>query len=452
MQDLASCPSAFVERKKKILEQLAIPDTEYTDASPKGSVDEGIRDLIDEINQQSGFVTTSSCAGRVSVFLEGRRVAEVEGEDEQIAGVGGKGAGGTWLFVSHDPVPDTGDKNTDWSSMFGLEDSTLAQETIGVVKERRLVHFKFEAMILHVLTASPEHAQILLRCGLQAGFRESGALNIIPSGKDAVTPMVAIRTMGLVFESLIGQQVDGHRQRIVSPEYLQTLVQIANERFAENKKRIERFQNAFRDAVSAPAPRRNPEGQKWEDAAARRERKRAEGLRKKAEMKAKQEADTSKEDDGLTNNRSPFPLQVFPTTLRLRDNLLNPGLLQLLDLGLEALNLLPTVERPSVVLPQTSDDLVARTFDLLTHSLNFLADGVLACAVVVLEFGVGKLLVCGLESFGFFLLKLLELLGHAGLNLELDYLGSRGICLPREEELRVSFGQGLAALVVINAD
>jgi tRNA wybutosine-synthesizing protein 3 len=106
--------------------------------------------------------------------------------------------------------------------------------------------------------------------------------------------MVAIRTMGLAFESLVGQQVDGHRQRIVSPEYLQTLVEIANERFAESKKRIERFQNAFRDAISAPVPRRNPEGQEWEDAAARRERKRAEGLRKKAELKVKQEADTSK--------------------------------------------------------------------------------------------------------------------------------------------------------------
>lgn len=100
--------------------------------------------------------------------------------------------------------------------------------------------------------------------------------------------------MGLAFESLVGQQVDGHRQRIVSSEYLQTLVEIANERFAENKKRIERFQNAFRDAIAAPAPRRNPEGQEWEDAAARRERKRAEGLQKKAELKAKQEAGTSK--------------------------------------------------------------------------------------------------------------------------------------------------------------
>lgn len=306
MQELISSPPAFVERKRKILEQLAIPDTEYTDASPKGSVDEGIRDLIDEINRQSGFVTTSSCAGRVSVFLEGRRVADTEGQDERVAGVGGKGAGGAWLFVSHDPVPDKGDggTDTDWSSLFGLQESTEAQETIGEVKERRLVHFKYEAMILHVLTASPEHAQLLLRCGLQAGFRESGALNIIPNDKDAATPMVAIRTMGLAFESLIGQQIDGHRQRIVSPEYLQTLVQIANERFIENKKRIERFQNAFRDAVAAPVPRLNPEGQEWEDAAVRRERKRAEGLRKKAELKAKQEtepesdrANSGKEED-----------------------------------------------------------------------------------------------------------------------------------------------------------
>ncbi|KAF5019302.1 hypothetical protein F66182_8695 [Fusarium sp. NRRL 66182] len=300
MQDLACAPPTFVERKKKILDQLSIPDTEYTDASPKGSVDEGIRDLIDEINQQSGFVTTSSCAGRVSVFLEGRRVVvDAEGEDEQVAGVGGKGAGGAWLFVSHDPVPDE-DENGDWSSVFGLENSTEAQDTAGAVKERRLIHFKFEAMILHVLTASPEHAQILLRCGLQAGFRESGALNITPSAKDAVTPMVAIRTMGLAFESLVGQQLDGHRQRIVSSEYLHTLVQIANERFVENKKRIERFRNAFRDAVSAPAPRRNPEGQEWEDAAARRERKRAEGLRRRAELKAKQEVDTSVGDNEST--------------------------------------------------------------------------------------------------------------------------------------------------------
>lgn len=101
--------------------------------------------------------------------------------------------------------------------------------------------------------------------------------------------MVAVRTMGLAFESLIGHQVDGRRQRLVPPEYLQTLIQIVNERFAENTKRIERFRTAFREAMSAPVPKLNPEGEQWEDAAARRERKRAEGLRRKEEMKARKE-------------------------------------------------------------------------------------------------------------------------------------------------------------------
>ncbi|KPM37901.1 hypothetical protein AK830_g8663 [Neonectria ditissima] len=291
MQGLAEAAPAFVEKKKRILDQLAVPSADYADASPKGSVDEGIRDLIDEINQAAGVVTTSSCAGRVSVFLEGRRVVDADAEDEQVAGVGGKGAGGTWLFVSHNPVLDDKNEDADWAGLLGLAELDDAHGAVGVVKERRLIHFKFEAMILHVLTASPEHAQLLLRCGLQAGFRESGAINLLPSGKDGATPMVAIRSMGLAFESLVGQQVNGSRRRLVSPEYLQTLVQIANERFAENTKRIERFRAAFRDAVSGvSAPKLNPEGNEWEDPAARRERKRAEGLRKKAERQAELQA------------------------------------------------------------------------------------------------------------------------------------------------------------------
>src|SRR5689334_3638228 len=52
----------FQEKKKKILKQLNTPDAEYSDLSPKGSVDEGIRDLISDINEVSGLVTTSSCA------------------------------------------------------------------------------------------------------------------------------------------------------------------------------------------------------------------------------------------------------------------------------------------------------------------------------------------------------------------------------------------------------
>jgi tRNA wybutosine-synthesizing protein 3 len=40
------------------------------DLSRKGSVDESIRDLVEYINAQDSFYTTSSCSGRVTVFSE----------------------------------------------------------------------------------------------------------------------------------------------------------------------------------------------------------------------------------------------------------------------------------------------------------------------------------------------------------------------------------------------
>jgi tRNA(Phe) wybutosine-synthesizing methylase Tyw3 len=144
MQDLLpSPPASFTEKKKKILQQLSIPDSEYTDASPKGSVDEGIKDLIAELNTADGIVTTSSCAGRVSVFVEGRKTAELS-EDGQVAGVGGKGAGGKWLFVSHDPVPSN---SQEWIGDLQLMGEESQRHCCDKDQEKRLIHFKFEPMV-----------------------------------------------------------------------------------------------------------------------------------------------------------------------------------------------------------------------------------------------------------------------------------------------------------------
>lgn len=220
----APIPPSFTRRKEAILAQLAVPDDEYTDLSPKGTVDAGIRDLIDEINGLDGLVTTSSCAGRVSVFLEGRRagrggpaaadegslllpghhlaVEAAEGahgdesqgqgkEDGQgeagdaasgeagagatpvvgggygrdeapaaastsadtVAGVGGKGGGGRWLFVSHEPVESRGKLDSEpniVAALLGMEEPIFdgregsSAEEMG---ESRLIHFKFEPMV-----------------------------------------------------------------------------------------------------------------------------------------------------------------------------------------------------------------------------------------------------------------------------------------------------------------
>lgn len=196
-------PKTFTQRKCRILSALGVPDEEYTDLSPKGTVDAGIRDLIDELNRVEGFVTTSSCAGRVSVFLEGRKVREgggdvgsggvpgpdgggelpghyvadleegealadresegrgvVDGsgigsERNTVAGFGGKGGGGRWLFVSHDPIEATGKLDSEpniVAALLGIEEpifsgveGSSAEEMTG--QGSRLIHFKFEPMV-----------------------------------------------------------------------------------------------------------------------------------------------------------------------------------------------------------------------------------------------------------------------------------------------------------------
>lgn len=101
-----------------------------------------------------------------------------------------------------------------------------------------------------------------------------------------VTPMVAIRSMGLLLESLVGVQNGEIRQCTVSLEYLQQLLRISDERFDENKKRIERFRSAVVEATKPPTKK---DGTQWEDPEARRARKREEGLRRQAEKQSQQQ-------------------------------------------------------------------------------------------------------------------------------------------------------------------
>jgi tRNA wybutosine-synthesizing protein 3 len=128
-------PSSFVIKKQKILSSLSTPSAAYTDLSPKGSVDTAILPLIHEINALEGLVTTSSCAGRISVFLEGRKLD---------AAVGGKGGGGRWLFVSHEPL--NLNLHEDLEKLFGLQVGVLDRRPTGMAVGRT-VRFQFEPMV-----------------------------------------------------------------------------------------------------------------------------------------------------------------------------------------------------------------------------------------------------------------------------------------------------------------
>jgi len=152
--------TSFDIKKRSILEQLNIPDHQYTDASPKGSVDEGIRELVDAINADPSYVTTSSCSGRVAVFVEGSPkaagsdVSTSQHDSDEIDSVrifsgvtsGGKG-GGRWLFTSHDPIETTQfDQRNDIVKLLGLPSSeAICFPQAG--ERPKYIHFKFEPMV-----------------------------------------------------------------------------------------------------------------------------------------------------------------------------------------------------------------------------------------------------------------------------------------------------------------
>ena len=166
-------PPSFAKKKATILAALATPKESYSDFSPKGSVDAGIKDLIDRINRLEGIVTTSSCAGRISVFLEGRKAKKAKrsnvvpeegdregkgldacedttGEPRRQIVPGGKGMGGRWLFVSHEPVEiptAQHPQDSPLTRLFGLA-SNHSNAPAMLDPEARFVKFQFEPMVL----------------------------------------------------------------------------------------------------------------------------------------------------------------------------------------------------------------------------------------------------------------------------------------------------------------
>ena len=128
------------------------------------------------------------------------------------------------------------------------------------------------------MTASLQHAQPLLSAAINAGFRESGVQSLKNLDNANAFPMVAIRSSGLAFGSLIGfvDEDNGDRiQNLVNEAYLKILFGIANDRFQANSDRIHRFQNNLRESFEKRL-------QPWEDGKLRKERKKAEGLEKQA--------------------------------------------------------------------------------------------------------------------------------------------------------------------------
>ncbi|THU51364.1 hypothetical protein C4D60_Mb06t30260 [Musa balbisiana] len=206
----------FEKRKAAVMATLAAP---APDKSPKGAVDAPIVPVLDALNRHHSYFTTSSCSGRISILAHGRRPAAdagaVEGDGNKTASKK-KAAGGSWLFVSHDPA----DPAAVVDLLFGGPEKSIEGDLV----------FRFEPLIIAVECRDVAAAQVLVSTAISCGFRESGITNT------QKRIMVAIRC-SIRLEVPLGQM----DHILVTAQYVHYLVTIANDKMEANRKRTESF-------------------------------------------------------------------------------------------------------------------------------------------------------------------------------------------------------------------
>ncbi|XP_004679578.1 PREDICTED: tRNA wybutosine-synthesizing protein 3 homolog [Condylura cristata] len=113
------------------------------DLSRKGSLDEDIVELVQVLNRQEQFFTTSSCSGRIVLLDGGINGFEVQKQNC------------CWLLVTHKPC--------------------IKEDVIAALKKASGdAILKFEPFVLHVQCQQLQDAQILHSVAMDSGFRNSG--------------------------------------------------------------------------------------------------------------------------------------------------------------------------------------------------------------------------------------------------------------------------------------
>ncbi|KAF6041560.1 TYW3 [Bugula neritina] len=187
-------PSKFAQAKTSTLAAV--------DLSKKGSVDQPISNLIELVNNLDDYFTTSSCSGRTIIVANS-------------LAHGSRKKGCKWLYVTH------GD--------------SVFTDVIECLREEPLPEsatLKFEPFIMHVQCLSLESARQLLQIAVSCGYRNSG----ISLGKSGKIILAVRSTAGLEVPLVVDSRL------LVSEQYIERLVGMANEKMSSNLMQISKFQ------------------------------------------------------------------------------------------------------------------------------------------------------------------------------------------------------------------
>ncbi|KAF9589011.1 hypothetical protein IFM89_018250 [Coptis chinensis] len=197
----------FEKRKAATLTSISSAEL---DKSPKGTIDTPIIPLLKTINNHPSYFTTSSCSGRISILLQPLPQNTAKTKNK-------KAKGGKWVFITHELAK----ANIVIDLLFPPNKSTEDGELV----------FRFEPFILAVECKDVSAAQSLVATAISCGFRESGITSVnnkrvIIAIRCSIRLEVPFGTVGNV---------------MVSKEYVEYLVGIANEKMESNRKRTEGF-------------------------------------------------------------------------------------------------------------------------------------------------------------------------------------------------------------------
>ncbi len=186
--------SLFDRQKERSLQALR----GGPDKSRKGVVDEEVRSLLAAINSREEFFTTSSCAGRITLFVEP---------------ASGRKCEGSWLFVSHQPI--------------------ASRDVLAALARlpRETVWFKAEGAILHVCCRSLEEADAFLKACKEAGWKHSGVTGTSP--KIMVEAMTSER---------IEVPIASNGSLFVPEGFLRYLVREANRKLSRTREKMDRLE------------------------------------------------------------------------------------------------------------------------------------------------------------------------------------------------------------------
>ncbi len=186
--------SAFNEQKVIALEN-------FQNAMKKEEVDEIVLPIIKYLNSLSDYYTTSSCAGRISLFHD---VGTKKGSD--------------WLGK--------------WHHVVGFKD---IKSSLKKIPKRGMVWLIYEPSIFHIVSRNLDSAVSIVNLARNSGFKKVGILSCKPER--------------YLVEICSTERIDAplaeNGELLVNENYIKYLVKIANKKFQNGHKRLKRLEKAI---------------------------------------------------------------------------------------------------------------------------------------------------------------------------------------------------------------